>query len=101
MHHRIVDRFHHATLNAAERQRLTWPRLYDAARFTPEPIHGAEWQAGITIDNDKFRVVLDGQPVPLAIAASVSGSWVVRLVDSAAGATERVTGQVRLAPEAE
>lgn len=49
--------------------RLVLPKL--------EPVPGAEWQAGVTPDNDEYRVLLNGEPVALAFAASESRGWVM------------------------
>ncbi len=41
-----------------------------------KPIHGAEWQSGVTEDHDSYRIFLDDEPVIGAIAASVAFGWV-------------------------
>jgi hypothetical protein len=41
----------------------------------PERIPGAEWQAGVTPDNAAKKVLLNGEPAPLAFAASAAGGW--------------------------
>lgn len=43
----------------------------------PQPIEGAQWQAGVTPDNELYRVTLDGVPCPLALAASEFYGWVM------------------------
>ena len=48
----------------------------------PVPIAGAVWQAGISPGNANLRVLLDGEPVPLAIAAKPGPrGWVKRYDD--------------------
>lgn len=46
-------------------------------KLTPAPIRRAEWQAGVTPNSSRFRVLLDGEPMPLAFAASASEGWVI------------------------
>ena len=40
------------------------------------PVDGAAWQRGVTPGSFRKRVLLDGRPVPLAVAASDAGGWV-------------------------
>lgn len=47
----------------------------------PDKIPGSQWQAGVTSDSDRYRVLLDGSPVPLAFAASSDGGWVMRFLE--------------------
>lgn len=55
----------------------------------PEPIAGVTWQAGVTPGSEKFRVLLNGEPRPDAIAAGVehradgSEAWFVLLLPPA------------------
>ena len=43
----------------------------------PRRVAGAEWQAGVTPANERFKVLLDGEPVVGAVAASVGEGWVL------------------------
>jgi hypothetical protein len=42
----------------------------------PRAVAGAEWQPGVTCGADGLRPTLDGEPVPGALAASVTAGWV-------------------------
>jgi hypothetical protein len=48
-----------------------------AAPTAPRRIRGAQWQAGVTEGNERIKVLLDGEPVVGAIAASVGEGWVL------------------------
>jgi hypothetical protein len=48
----------------------------------PIAIPGAQWQAGVTPESHRFRVLLDGEPMPLAFAASSDGGWVICFLDA-------------------
>ena len=37
---------------------------------------GAEWQPGVTADADRFKVLLNGEPLHQAVAASATDGWV-------------------------
>lgn len=41
-----------------------------------ELIDDAEWQPGVTPNSGKFRITLNGEPVPGAVAASETAGWV-------------------------
>jgi hypothetical protein len=43
----------------------------------PRPIAGAVWQAGVTPRNDEIKVLLNGEPVVGAVAASDVEGWVL------------------------
>jgi hypothetical protein len=57
-----------------------FPRLTDSASpkdlAPPAPIPDATWQAGVTPNNSRYRVLLNGEPQPLAFAASIRRGWV-------------------------
>lgn len=43
----------------------------------PHRISAAEWQAGVTYQNERYRILLNGEPQTLAFAASESKGWVM------------------------
>jgi hypothetical protein len=54
----------------------------NSGAFVPAParprrIAGACWQAGVTEGNEQVKVLLDGEPVVGAVAASVGEGWVL------------------------
>lgn len=52
-------------------------RAFVPAPLAPRRIQGASWQAGVTAGNERVKVLLDGEPVVGAVAASVSEGWVL------------------------
>ena len=52
-------------------------RAFVPAPERPRRIAGACWQAGVTEGNERVKVLLDGEPVIGAVAASVSEGWVL------------------------
>ncbi len=52
---------------------------------TPPTVPGADWQSGVTAGSERFRVLLDGEPVAGAVAASVAAGWVDVARGSSAG----------------
>lgn len=65
----------------------------------PRAILAADWQAGITPGNERLRVTLDGEPVPMAFAAaSGPNGWVREFVAQGSGqqcqhTTDSITGE--------
>ncbi|HSZ58632.1 MAG TPA: hypothetical protein VK797_23390 [Tepidisphaeraceae bacterium] len=62
----------------------------------PRRVPDADWQAGVSRNSDRFHVLLNGEPVNLAIAASVIRGWVIRLIDPPSKETQRLTGFVQV-----
>lgn len=64
----------------AERERRDRETLESLANWrhpeAPAIVPGADWQAGVTKDNECFRPLLWGEPVVAAFAASVDDGWV-------------------------
>lgn len=42
----------------------------------PRKVDGAAWQAGVSPGNERLKVMLNGEPMPDAIAASDADGWV-------------------------
>jgi hypothetical protein len=66
------------------------------AHELPAGIDGSEWQAGVSLNSEKFHVLLNGEPVLMAVAASAIRGWVIRLINPPSKATERLTGYVAI-----
>lgn len=82
--HAFRDCRRQETIHPDHQQRVTGARSKDrlasaSAKGPKEPqrVAGAEWQAGITPGNAMLRILLNGNPVPLAFAASTRGGWVL------------------------
>lgn len=67
------------------RRRLSTLIVTDEAReavakkrdeLLPRRLPSADWQAGITPGNQRFKVQLNGETLPLAFAASATNGWV-------------------------
>jgi hypothetical protein len=73
----------------------------------PQPIFGATWQPGVTRGADGFKVHVNGEPAPRAVAANERQGWVLlsRTIDTDQGEVEglpiRVYGRVELVPISE
>jgi hypothetical protein len=52
------------------------------SRAAPMAIVGSEWQAGVSPGNEQLRVTLNDEPMPLAIAASTKGGWVITRISN-------------------
>ena len=73
------------------------PAAADGAELVPDGpkppvVAGATWQSGVTARNDRYRVLLNGEPVAGAVAASAAAGW----VDVARGSR---AGEVRYEPD--
>jgi hypothetical protein len=64
----------------------------------PRAIPECDWQAGVTPGNEYFRVTLDGEPCPNAVAASTTLGFVVEqlFADNRVSGTRRRQGVVRV-----
>lgn len=69
------------------------------------PTKHAEWEAGVTSDHSKFRITINGEPLPAAAAASESLGWVDVVAapnddDTLSNGRKRLYGTVRIVRDA-
>lgn len=57
------------------------PSIRDERHDPIGRIKGAEWQSGVTRNNDRYHVRLNGEPLPTAFAANARKGWAWIYVD--------------------